>query len=139
MSLITINNEVPMMFKEFKLSHKWRYIIFKMNDKLTEVIIDKIGQYDETYDDFTKALSPKAARFCVYDLHYTQVNGKREKIIFYLWSPSKCSLKEKVIFSATKVLVKQVFEGIAAEVQATCDSELDIERVLDKVKSVSRE
>nr|BAJ19027.1 cofilin [Entamoeba invadens] len=138
MSGIQLSDVVTSLYNEFKLSHKWRYILFKLNDKMTEIVVDKTAPFDETYEDFTKALPPKSARYGVYHLQYNQGSGKREKIIFYLWTPAACSIKEKMVYSATKATIKQAFVGLSVEIQATGYIELDEQHVIDKVKSVSQ-
>ncbi|ELP83539.1 cofilin, putative [Entamoeba invadens IP1] len=138
MSGITLNDEVTTVFNDFKLSHKFRYVIFTMNDKMTEIVVEKTADKAATYDQFIADLPPKSARYAVYDLEYTTEEGQREKIVFYLWTPDGCKIKEKMLFSATKATIKQAFVGISAEIQATDAGELELQTIIDKVKTISK-
>ena len=41
MSGITLADEVTTTFNDFKLSHKYRYVIFKMNDDIKQIVVEK--------------------------------------------------------------------------------------------------
>ena len=61
--------------------------MYKLNDTLTQVVIDKASSPDETYDSFVKALPKDDCRYAVFDFEYDQPDGggKRSKILFVLW------------------------------------------------------
>ena len=138
MSGITLADEVTTTFNDFKLSHKYRYVIFKMNDDMTQVVVEKTADMSATYDNFIADLPEKNARYAVFDLEYDTAEGKRDKIVFVLWCPDSCRIKEKMLFSSTKLTIKQAFVGLSVEVQATDANELSMEAIMDKVKAVSK-
>ena len=138
MAGIQLADEVTNVYNDFKLSHKYRYVIFKMNDEMSEVIVEKTAEKTASYDDFLNDLPEKQARYGVFDLEYETEEGLRQKIIFYLWTPNGCKIKEKILYSATKATIKQAFVGISAEIQATDSGELLLEDVINKVKTISK-
>ncbi len=72
-------------FQELKLGHSHRYVIFKMNENNTSVIVDKVAAPNATYDDFVKELPKNDCRYGIYDFEYTIEGGARNKIVFVLW------------------------------------------------------
>ncbi|BFU19233.1 actophorin, putative [Entamoeba histolytica HM-1:IMSS-B] len=138
MAGIQLADEVTSVYNDFKLSHKYRYIVFKMNDGMTEVVVEKTAEKNATYDDFLKDLPEKSARYAVYDLEYDTPEGLRQKIIFYLWTPEGCKIREKMLYSATKATIKQALVGLSAEIQATDAGELNLDEVIAKVKTISK-
>jgi cofilin len=71
---------------------KLRYIIFKVSDDTTKIVIetDSSEHQDEdpTYDNFLNKLdiTPPQPRWAVYDFEYTtEDGGLRKKICFYAW------------------------------------------------------
>ena len=138
MAGIQLNDDVTTVYNDFKLSHKYKYIVFKMNDDMSEVIVEKTAEKTATYEDFLNDLPEKSARYGVFDLHYETEEGAREKIIFFLWTPNGCKIKEKMLFSATKATIKQALVGLSAEIQATDAGELNLDDIIAKVKTISK-
>ena len=138
MAGIQLNDDVTTVYNDFKHSHKYKYIIFKMNDEMTEVIVEKTADKSASYEDFINDLPEKNARYGVFDLHYETEEGIREKIIFFLWSPNGCKIKEKMLFSATKATLKQALVGLSTEIQATDSGELNLDDIIAKVKTISK-
>lgn len=42
-------------FNDLKLKHDRKYIVYKMNDKMTQIEVFKEGAKDATYDEFREA------------------------------------------------------------------------------------
>lgn len=73
------------MFQELKLGKKHKYIIFKINNEKTEIIVEKPSTSTD-YDDFIADLPEDACRWAVYDLEFEkEEGGRRNKIVFYSW------------------------------------------------------
>lgn len=61
-----------------------RYITFKIQDN--QIVLDKAGGPNETYDDFTASLPETDCRYCVYDYDFTtEDNCNKSKIFFIAW------------------------------------------------------
>lgn len=59
-------------------------MIFKIANA-KEVQIDKTAPPSATYADFLADLPNDDARYAVLNFEYTQTDGKRSKIVFFLW------------------------------------------------------
>ncbi|KAF7141383.1 hypothetical protein RHSIM_Rhsim06G0149900 [Rhododendron simsii] len=63
-----------------------RYVIFKIDEKKKEVVVEKTGDPAESYDDFTVALPENDCRYAVHDFDFvTPENCQKSKIFFIAW------------------------------------------------------
>ena len=135
---IAVTDEVVTVFNDIKMGHKHKYAIFRINDDLTEVIIEKTSN-DADWSNFTNELPPKGCRYIVYDLSFESADGgERSKILFIVWAPDSAKIKEKMLITSTKDNVKKKFVGIGKEIQATDMSEISLEEVTAQVLSTAR-
>lgn len=73
-------------FLELKRKKVHRYVIFKIDEKKKEVVVEKTGGPAESYDDFTAALPENDCRYAVYDFDFvTSENCQKSKIFFIAW------------------------------------------------------
>lgn len=73
-------------FMELQRKKVHRYVIFKVDEKKREVVVEKIGGPAESYDDFVAALPENDCRFAVYDFDFvTSDNCQKSKIFFIAW------------------------------------------------------
>jgi cofilin len=50
------------------------------------VVVDRVGQPSETYDDFTESMPPTECRYAVYDFKFiTDEHCQKSKIFFVSW------------------------------------------------------
>merc|ERR1711974_509190 len=126
-------------FQELKLGKNTRYLMYKINDTHTEIIVEKVAGSSETYDSFVSQLPQDDCRYAVYDFEFeTPDGGKRNKILFISWSPDSSKIKSKMLYAASKDAFRKKLVGIGNEVQATDMSEIDYQTVLEKVASTTR-
>jgi len=136
---VGVNDEAVTKFQDLKLGKSLRYIIYKLNDTNTEVVVEKTGPASATYADFQKSLPATDCRYAVYDFEFsTPEGGTRNKIIFILWAPDGSKIKPKMLYTSSKADLRKKLVGIATEVQATDASEIDHAYVLEKVSKDSR-
>ncbi|EPX73146.1 actin depolymerizing factor [Schizosaccharomyces octosporus yFS286] len=119
-------------FQELKLGKNLRYIVFKMNDAKTEIIVDKKST-DKDFDTFLGELPEQDCRYAVYDFEYNMGEGLRNKIVFISWSPDVSPIKSKMVYSSSKDTLRRAFTGITTDIQGTDFSEVSHEAVLEKV------
>jgi cofilin len=139
---VAINNEVKISFQDFKIGHKYRYIIYCLSEDFKEIIVEKYGERNETYEDFVALL--KAAedkdqcRYGVFDAVFTTKDGQqRDKIVFFMWSPDKAKMKQKMVYASSKdALKKALGEGVAKEIQANDHGDLAWSNVLETLQSI---
>eukprot|EP01115_Flamella_aegyptia_P002937 TRINITY_DN14512_c0_g1_i1.p1 TRINITY_DN14512_c0_g1~~TRINITY_DN14512_c0_g1_i1.p1 ORF type:complete len:139 (-),score=46.53 TRINITY_DN14512_c0_g1_i1:76-492(-) len=121
---IGVNDEIVDIFQSLKLSKKIRYFIAKMNDDLTEVVVEKTGGRDETWESFVDNLPDDDCRYAVFDYEFDAGEGQRNKLIFVVWCPDTARIKPKMLYTSTKDAVKKKLVGVSCELQATDDSEV---------------
>lgn len=83
---VGVNDAVVSAFQEMKLGHKYRYVIYALNDASTEVTVLKTAPPETPYDEFIVDLPPNECRYAVHDFVYeTKDGGKRNKLAFIVW------------------------------------------------------
>lgn len=81
-----VNEHTKKTFSELQRKKMYRYVIFKVDEKKREVVVDKIGNPAESYEDFTAALPDNDCRYAVYDFDFvTSDNCQKSKIFFIAW------------------------------------------------------
>ena len=128
---VAVNDACMSAFQELKMNKKLKFILFKLNDDLTEVVVDKTS--NGTYEEFLGLLPKKGCRYAVFDLEFDFGEGPRSKIIFFTWSPDESKIKEKMLYASSKDSIRKKLVGVQTEIQATDFSEVAKEVVLDKV------
>jgi len=130
-----VADECISKYQELKLGHAYRFIIYKLSDDNSQVVIDQTAPPTASYDDFKKSLPPNDCRYAVYDFEFTATEGGlRQKLFFILWAPDTAKIKPKMLYTSTKADFRKKLVGISAEIQATDNSEIDYDTILDKAK-----
>ncbi|KAG8483236.1 hypothetical protein CXB51_022188 [Gossypium anomalum] len=81
-------------YLELQRKKVFRYVIFKIDEKKKEVIVEKTGGPTESYDDFAASLPESDCRYAVYDFDFvTSENCQKSKIFFIAWSVSSFNCK----------------------------------------------
>lgn len=79
-----MRDECKLKFLELKAKRNYRFIIFKIEQQ--EVVVEKLGRPDETYEDFTGSLPADECRYAVFDFDFiTDENCQKSKIFFIAW------------------------------------------------------
>jgi cofilin len=57
----------------------------------------------------------------VYDHHFTNSEGTSvfNKMVFVLWSPDHCSVRNKMLYAAAKDAIKKSMDGLTADIQVS--------------------
>ncbi|PKA57020.1 Actin-depolymerizing factor 11 [Apostasia shenzhenica] len=120
-------------FLELQRKRAHRYVIFKIDEKRKEVVVEKTGSTAESYDDFMDSLPDNDCRYAIYDFDFvTQENCQKSKIFFVAWSPSMSRIRAKMLYATSKDRFRHELDGVHYEIQATDPSELDIEVLQDR-------
>ncbi|KAG8098382.1 hypothetical protein GUJ93_ZPchr0013g36861 [Zizania palustris] len=115
-------------FLELQMKKAFRYVIFKIEEKQKQVVVEKTGATTESYDDFLASLPENDCRYALYDFDFvTGENVQKSKIFFIAWSPSTSRIRAKMLYSTSKDRIKQELDGFHYEIQATDPSEVDLE------------
>nr|KAJ0201778.1 hypothetical protein LSAT_V11C600301480 [Lactuca sativa] len=128
---MAVNDECKLKFLELK-KRNYRFIVFKIEDKSHQVVVEKLGQPNESYNDLLNNLPSNECRYAVFDLDFvTKENCQKSKIFFFAWSPDSSRVRSKMIYASSKDRFKRELDGIQFELQATDVGEMS----LDIIKS----
>lgn len=120
-------------FMELKQKKVHRYVIFKVDEKKREVVVEKTGGPAESYDDFAASLPENDCRYAVFDFDFvTSENCQKSKIFFIAWSPSTSRIRAKMLYATTKERFRRELDGVHYEIQATDPTEMDLEVLRDR-------
>lgn len=121
-------------FEQLKLGKKFKFIIFTLNDKKTEIVVDETSQ-DADYDVFLEKLPENECKYAIYDFEYEigGGEGKRSKIVFFTWSPDTAPIRSKMVYASSKDALRRALNGVASDIQGTDFSEVAYESVLERV------
>lgn len=131
---VAIADESLTVFNDLKLGKKYKFVIFKLNDKKTEIVVDETSTAQD-YDSFLEKLPEDECKYAVYDFEYEigGGEGKRSKLIFYTWSPDTAPIKSKMVYASSKDALRRALNGISTDIQGTDFSEVAYETVFEKV------
>ena len=83
---VAVDDACKLKFLELKAKRNYRYIVFKLDDGLQQVVVEKAGGQDETHDDLNNSLPADDCRYAVYDYDFTtDENCRKSKIFFIAW------------------------------------------------------
>ncbi|GAA0146223.1 non-motor actin binding protein [Lithospermum erythrorhizon] len=127
---MAVDDECKLKFLELKSKRNYRFIVFKIEGQ--QVVVEKLGGHEESYDDFQASLPEDECRYAVYDFDFvTDENCQKSKIFFFAWSPDVSRVRMKMVYASSKDRFKRELDGIQVDLQATDPSEMS----LDIVKS----
>ncbi|KAL6496762.1 actin depolymerizing factor, cofilin [Orobanche hederae] len=145
---MSVDEECKLRFLELKAKRNYRFIIFKIEEKIQQVVIEKLGQPGQTYNDFAASLPDNECRYAVYDFDFTtNENCQKSKIFFIAWkwakplkdggprggapgwgrTTSQVVTTSKMVYASSKDRFKRELNGIQVELQATDPSEMSID------------
>ncbi|KAJ4746312.1 hypothetical protein LUZ62_080717 [Rhynchospora pubera] len=83
-----VGGECMETFLELQRKKTHRYVVFKIDEKKKEVVVEKAGGAAESYEDFLASLPENDCRYAIYDFDFvTEENFQKSKIFFIAWSP----------------------------------------------------
>lgn len=81
---MAVHDDCKLKFLELKAKRSYRFIIFKIDAQ--QVVLEKLGDPKETYEDFTNSLPEDECRYAVFDFDFiTSENCQKSKIFFIAW------------------------------------------------------
>ncbi|CAD5193785.1 actin-depolymerizing factor 1-like isoform X1 [Musa acuminata AAA Group] len=125
---MAVSDECKLKFLELKAKRNFRFIVFKIEEKIQQVKVERLGQPGESYDDLTASLPDDDCRYAVFDFDFiTDENCQKSKIFFISWSPDTSRVRNKMLYASSKDRFKRELDGIQVELQATDPSEMSID------------
>jgi len=135
---VAVSDDCKLKFQELQRKKAFRFIVFKIDDKVQHITVEKCGGPDATYEEFAAALPENDCRYGVYDFDFTaedgEINCQKSKIFFIAWSPSVSRVRSKMIYASSKDKFKRELSGIHYELQATDPTEMDLEVIKERAK-----
>ncbi|CAL9753910.1 unnamed protein product [Musa acuminata subsp. burmannicoides] len=120
-------------FLELQRKKTYRYVVFSIDEKQNQVVVEKTGAATESYDDFLASLPENDCRYAIYDFDFvTEENCQKSKIFFVAWSPSISRIRAKMLYATSKDRFRRELDGVHYEIQATDPSEMDLEILRDR-------
>merc|ERR1712098_419979 len=96
----------------------------------TEITIESEGDSSKTYGDFLAAVPENEPRYAVCDVKFETDDGRpQEKLVFFLWSPDSCGVRDKMLYASSKDALRKKLDGVHREIQANDRSELEYDEV----------
>ncbi|KAI9174475.1 hypothetical protein LWI28_017888 [Acer negundo] len=127
---MAVHDDCKLKFLELKAKRNYRFIVFKIEEKIQQVTVEKLGEPNESYDDFTASLPADECRYAVYDLDFTTAeNCQKSKIFFVAWSPDTSRIRSKMLYASSKDRFRRELDGVQVELQATDPSEMTFDIV----------
>ncbi|KAJ6876293.1 Actin-depolymerizing factor 7 [Populus alba x Populus x berolinensis] len=123
---MAVDDECKLKFLELKTKRNYRFIIFKIESQ--QVVVEKLGSPEETYEEFAASLPADECRYAVFDYDFiTNENCQKSKIFFIAWSPDTSRVRSKMVYASSKDRFKRELDGIQVELQATDPSEMSFD------------
>ncbi|KAJ4712096.1 putative Actin depolymerizing factor [Melia azedarach] len=127
---MAVNDECKLKFLELKAKRSYRFIVFKIEEKIQQVTVEKLGEPNESYEDFTASLPANECRYAVYDFDFTtEENCQKSKIFFIAWAPDTSRIRSKMLYASSKDRFRRELDGVQVELQATDPSEMSLDIV----------
>nr|XP_043612508.1 actin-depolymerizing factor 2-like [Erigeron canadensis] len=125
---MAVHDECKLKFMDLKAKRTFRFIIYKIEEKQKQVIVEKLGEPAETYDAFAACLPADECRYAVFDYEFLTPEGvPKSRIFFIAWSPDVARVRSKMIYASSKDRFKRELDGIQVELQATDASEVGLD------------
>ncbi|GMJ08458.1 actin depolymerizing factor 3 [Hibiscus trionum] len=95
---MAVHDECKLKFLELKAKRIHRFIVFKIEEKQKQVIVEKLAE-----------------------------NVPKSRIFFIAWSPDTSRIRSKMIYASSKDRFKRELDGIQVELQATDPTEMGLD------------
>lgn len=81
-----VTDECKSSFMDMKWKKAYKYILFRIDEKSSLVMVDKVGGPGEGYGDMAASLPDDDCRYAVFDFDFVTVdNCRKSKIFFIAW------------------------------------------------------
>jgi len=137
---VGVDEECMKVFNELKLGKNLKWITFKINDDWKKIVVDETST-DPDYDVFReKLLGAKSTwnkkeglggRYAVYDFEYSiKDEGTRNKIGFITYVPDEAPQRVRMLYSTSKIGLKNALSGIHADIAAHGSDDLEYDDIV---------
>ncbi|EER93192.1 actin-depolymerizing factor 3 [Sorghum bicolor] len=137
---VAVAEECVARFQELRGGRAHRFVVFKVDDALQRVVVDKVGERGAGFGDLTASLPADDCRYAVYDHDFTVEDATatgeaqaapRSKIFFVAWSPEAAAVRSKMVYASSCDGFRKELDGVQVDLQATEPSELTLDVLND--------
>jgi len=134
---VAVAEECVSRFQELRAGRAHRFVVFKVDDALQRVVVDKVGARAAGFGDLTSNLPADDCRYAVYDYDFTVEDATatgeapRSKIFFVSWSPEAAGVRSKMVYASSCEGFRKELDGVQVDLQATEPSELTLDVLND--------
>ncbi|XLT36413.1 hypothetical protein HN873_067705, partial [Arachis hypogaea] len=83
---MAVHDDCKLRFLELKTKRTHRFIVFKIEENQKQVIVEKLGEPAQGYEDFAACLPHNECRYAIYDFEFlTEGNVPKSRIFFIAW------------------------------------------------------
>src|SRR5688572_26512407 len=99
---VQVNEDCLVKYNELKSKYAYRFIIFRID--IDQVVVERTGSRDETYETLKAALPAKENRYAVFDFELAKqevgpdgdmITKTVKKLVFMVWAPDESTIKQK--------------------------------------------
>lgn len=139
--------DVKTEFAAMKTKNAYKYMMFRLSDDKTEIIIDnemckkgegkkedrdakqKHEEDQACWQSMVDTLVSSEPKYIVFDIENTSKDGRKiNKILFISWCADDCPVKKRMIHAASEDYLKKSLEGILGTIiQAHDKGDLEYE------------
>lgn len=135
---VAVNENCINTFTNIVKGRKFRGVLFKINEDMTEVLVDKTfapgdGSPVSEWDECRKALPNTDCRYIAYDMEYDHQGARKSRLIFILWSPETSKVRSKMIYASSQEGVINKLEGIQRQLQCTDEDDLQYDVIVKQL------
>jgi cofilin len=133
-------------FEKLRRGRNCDYVIYRLNDDLTAIEVEKIGQggREALVADLVAARNPEDlkaqkseprgdCRYAILDFKFHIEGGDRSKLCFVSWCPEDTSRARKMVHASSKDILKKAV-NLIVELQAENENDLREEDFMDKFR-----
>lgn len=83
---MAVHDDCKLRFLDLKAKRTYRFIVFKIEEKQKQVVVEKLGEPADSYEAFSASLPADECRYAVYDYDFmTEENVPKSRIVFIAW------------------------------------------------------
>ncbi|VDP72988.1 unnamed protein product [Schistosoma mattheei] len=117
-------------YKELKIDHRYRYILFKIVNNQIDVI--KIAPRDETISQFQDEVMNYQHMGCYGLLDYECEGVKGSSLIYFSLVSDSALPVARTLYASTRMALRSCFDGIKTDIEAH-----DVNELMEKIKASS--
>merc|ERR1711879_927004 len=118
------------MYNNMKIKKDSQYLVFKISDDKKFIELESQGPPGKSFEDLCLELPEKSCRYAVFDTEITtKADAITNKMMFISWSDDNAPIKMKMLYSSSKLALKNSLAGLVDDFQATAKGDLVLQEL----------